>query len=366
MRLLLRKVRATITTRSTTNAGTSLGIGLGIHTTARQTGTCGSTLNPTRIRQIRQPLTPLQISLSTLRKVTGNRNTSTTRKQSRMASSTQDVAAILAGKYPAKAHVKRVLEYMKSKGTPIDGVIYLEGQKERLVEDNDSPMHFRQRRFFYYLTGCNLSDSSYTYDIAADKSTLYIPGVDPESVMWSGLPLSEDEALKLYDVDTVLTTEKVNSVLAAAKGGKVWAIAKPDSANVVFPTSSNNDLTLLKEAIEECRVVKDSYEVALTKHANSITNIAQQAVMKAVKHAKHEGQLEGLFLERCISHGAKEQAYHAIVASGTAAATLHYVKNYEPLEGKLNLLLDAGAEYECYASDVVSFIPISSSPPLRS
>jgi hypothetical protein len=39
---------------------------------------------------------------------------------------------------------------------------------------------------------------------------------------------------------------------------------------------------------------------------------------------------------------------------GTAAATLHYMKNSEPMEGKLNLLLDAGAEYNCYASDIVS------------
>ena len=38
---------------------------------------------------------------------------------------------------------------------------------------------------------------------------------------------------------------------------------------------------------------------------------------------------------------------------GTAAATLHYMKNSEPLKGKLNLLLDAGAEYDCYASDIV-------------
>ena len=42
-----------------------------------------------------------------------------------------------------------------------------------------------------------------------------------------------------------------------------------------------------------------------------------------------------------------------ISSGGTAAATLHYMKNSEPLKGKLNLLIDAGAEYNCYASDIV-------------
>jgi Xaa-Pro dipeptidase len=78
--------------------------------------------------------------------------------------------------------------------------------------------------------------------------------------------------------------------------------------------------------------------------------------LKAVKHAKNERELEGLFIAQSISHGAREQAYHSIVASGTAAATLHYQKNSEPLQGKLNLLLDAGAEYNCYASDIVKLL----------
>jgi Xaa-Pro dipeptidase len=99
--------------------------------------------------------------------------------------------------------------------------------------------------------------------------------------------------------------------------------------------------------------------VALTKQANAISTIAHTAVLKAVKHAKNERELEGLFIGESIKNGGREQAYHSIVASGTAAATLHYTKNYEPLQGKLNLLLDAGAEYNCYASDIVSSLLVA-------
>jgi Xaa-Pro dipeptidase len=102
-------------------------------------------------------------------------------------------------------------------------------------------------------------------------------------------------------------------------------------------------------------VVKDGYEIALMKKANEISAVAHTAVLEKVKRARNERELEAVFIERCIANGAREQAYHSIVASGTAAATLHYMKNCEPLEGKLNLLLDAGGEYGCYASDIVSF-----------
>lgn len=171
-------------------------------------------------------------------------------------------------------------------------------------------------------------------------------------MIWSGLPLSEDEARSLYDVDAVRTTKEVASALAHP-GSSVWAIAKQVSDHITFLEFNKKDYTLLKTAIEECRVIKDEYEIALTKKANSISTIAHTAVLKAVKNASNERELEALFLQKCIANGAREQAYHGIFASGTAAATLHYVKNSEPLEGKLNLLLDAGGEYECYASDIV-------------
>ena len=213
----------------------------------------------------------------------------------------------------------------------------------------------RQRRYFYYLTGCPLPDAYFTYDIATSRSTLFIPPIDPESVIWAGLPLSEEEALALYDVDVVQTSNQVAASLARStpSSATAYAIADQVSDHITFLQFESTDLTILKEAIEECRVVKDEYEIALTKKANAISTIAHTAVLKAVKKAKNERELEGLFIEKCIANGAREQAYHGIFASGEAAATLHYVKNYEPLEGKLNLLLDGGGEFNCYASDIV-------------
>ncbi|KAJ5038172.1 uncharacterized protein L3040_007040 [Drepanopeziza brunnea f. sp. 'multigermtubi'] len=269
-----------------------------------------------------------------------------------------DFEAVLAGKYPGKAHAKKVVEWMRKSIPDITGILYLEGQKTRMLEDNDGEAPFRQRRYFYYLTGCPLPDSYYTYDITTEKSTLFIPPIDPESVIWSGLPMSPSEALSKYDVDEVRTTDEVAASLAHPAEA-VWAIENQVSDHVTFLQSQKKDFKKLKEAIEECRVVKDGYEIALTRKANAISTIAHTAVLKAVKSAKNERELEALFIQHCIANGAREQAYHSIVASGTAGATLHYVDNAQPLEGKLNLLLDAGGEYQCYASDITRTFPIS-------
>lgn len=216
----------------------------------------------------------------------------------------------------------------------------------------------RQRRCFYYLTGCALADSYLTYDINTEKSILYIPPVDPSRVIWCGLPVSPLQALSLYDVDEVRTSDQINQVLADLKADRLWAISNQISEQIKLPKYCRTDFILLKKAIDECRVVKDPFEIALIRKANFISTIAHHAVLKAAKHSNNERELFAIFLEKCISSGAIEQAYPPIVASGSAAATLHYVQNNQNLNGNLNVLLDAGAEYNCYASDIVSPLEI--------
>lgn len=55
----------------------------------------------------------------------------------------EDFEAVLKGKYPAKAHAKRVVDLIREKKPNASGVLYLEGRFEKLLEDNDSPEHFR-------------------------------------------------------------------------------------------------------------------------------------------------------------------------------------------------------------------------------
>lgn len=224
-------------------------------------------------------------------------------------------------------------------------------------------LRVRQRRPFFYLSGCDLPDSYLTYDIATAELTLFIPPIDPDEVVWSGLPLSPSEALERYNVDKVLLTTELNVSLASYSNSEkpvtVFAIPEQVSEGVTFLAFAHTEFSILKKAIEEERVIKDLFEISLIAKANGVSTLAHKAVLNQISTASGERDLEATFIATCITHGCRDQAYPSIVASGTNAATLHYVKNDEPLKDRLNVLLDAGGQYSCYCSDVTRTIPIS-------
>jgi Xaa-Pro dipeptidase len=192
---------------------------------------------------------------------------------------------------------------------------------------------------------------------------LFIPPIEPDEVVWSGLPLSPSEALEKYDVDKVLPTTELNASLASYSKSKVpmtaYAIPGQVSEDVTFLAFAYTDFYILKRAIEDERVTKDIYEISLIAKANEVSALAHKAALDQVKTASNERELEASFVATCIANGCREQAYPSIIASGTNAATLHYIKNDESLKNRLNVLLDAGGEYRCYCSDVTRTFPIS-------
>ena len=153
----------------------------------------------------------------------------------------------------------------------------------------------------------------------------------------------------------------MSPALAESKYHKatVYAIGHQVSDHVTFLNFADKDMTLLKTAIETSRVTKSPYEVALIAHANRVSAAAHLAAMRAAaKGAASERDLDAVFAKECTVRGCRQQAYHSIVAGGTAAATLHYVRNDAPLAGKLLVLLDAGAEARCYAADITRTFPL--------
>lgn len=215
-----------------------------------------------------------------------------------------------------------------------------------------------------YLTGVTIPDCHLVYEIGNARLTLFIPPVDPESILWSGMPLTTEEALAKYDVDAVLPNTDLQATLDLIGSqthrveGAIFTIAGHVGHQINLPEGMTVDSTNLEEAIDECRVVKDEYEIALIKKANIISSAAQRAVVESVKKCKNESEIDGVFLGECTKRGTKIQAYPSIVASGRTAATMHYESNNQDLylDGKAKDLVvaDAGAEWNCFGADIVS------------
>ena len=192
-------------------------------------------------------------------------------------------------------------------------------------------------------------------------------------MIWSGLPLLPQQALEKFDIDDCRTSDELKDYLGNKAPGDLSFEERSEAPQPLtfaieehLPTDQYEqslflpwDLDALHEVIDECRVTKDAYEIASIRHANEVTTAAHIAVVKALKDAGNERELEAVFLERSIALGCKEQAYHGIFGSGHNAATLHYQANDQPLNGRWNLLVDAAAEWECYCADVTRTVPIN-------
>ncbi|KAI9814208.1 MAG: hypothetical protein M1827_003374 [Pycnora praestabilis] len=262
-------------------------------------------------------------------------------------------------KYTAKQHALAVAAQFDVS----EGLIYLPGQPTVYLEDSDQPQPFRQRRYFYYLSGVDEPDCHLTYDIASSKLTLYIPPINPRTVVWLGRGPTIGESEERYDVDEVrLSTsmkEDLEDWIDRDRDGTVY-ILHPSQAPLVERLPSF-DVSSLQRAVDAARVRKSPHEVKLIRKANDISASAHRFVLRNLHKFDNEAQIEAAFLDKCVARDAKHQAYAPIAASGSNASILHYTKNDEPLKGRSLVCLDAGCEWDCYASDVTRTFPIQGS-----
>lgn len=164
-----------------------------------------------------------------------------------------------------------------------------------------------------YLSGCEESDCFLTYDIALDKLTLWLASIDPRKVVWTGRGSTVDEALDKYDVDEARYSPSLERYLEG------WVHKNAGNVFVLHPittlpeaVSSRVNSKDLQPAMNECRVIKDSHEIALVKEANRISALAHEKVLKKLRSFRNEAQVEAEILEVCVAHGAKHQAYEII------------------------------------------------------
>ncbi|KAI9746774.1 MAG: hypothetical protein M1835_002435, partial [Candelina submexicana] len=238
-------------------------------------------------------------------------------------------------------------------------------------EDSDQTKPFRQRRYFYYLSGVDEPDCALTYDIQSETLTLYLPPVDPTTYIWNGKALTIEAAKATYDVDDVRRSGPLSDNRSLIwQDVSAW-ISNTKGQCTIYCLHKNQepyrcrcaDSTMLQSAMDRARVRKDTHEIELIRKANEITAAAHREVLRKLGKFKNETEIQAAFLDACVARDAKHQAYSIIAASGENNSILHYVGNDQTLAGKQLALLDAGCEWDCYASDVTRTFPLSGSWP---
>ncbi|EPS41280.1 hypothetical protein H072_4860 [Dactylellina haptotyla CBS 200.50] len=269
----------------------------------------------------------------------------------------QDVDLTIA-KYPAKSHVRRVAKELGI----TEGLIYLCGEISQNNEDSDMAAFWRQKRYFYYITGYDLPDGHATYDIETDTLTLWILKPDPKEKLWSGPSPTPKTLVLTHDIDMANYTDQLPTTVEA------YTVAHPSAHihilhdyyppinSALWPTRCDN--TKLAYAMDVCRLTKDAYEIALIRRANEISTHGHMKIMANIDSYTSEREIEAEFIAESIKRGGK-LSYDTIACSGRNCSILHYMRNDQELKGKQLVLLDAGAEYGLYSSDVTRTFPIN-------
>jgi len=240
---------------------------------------------------------------------------------------------------------------------------------------NDTEYRFRQDSDFWYLTGFDHPDAVAVLRTDGGPSyRLFVQPREPEAEVWTGFRPGVDGAKSDYGADEAYPVaelyERVPQLLEGAKRlyHQLGRNARLDA--VIIETleglrrrsrqgaSHASEIADPREIVHELRIHKSEAEVALMRTAASISLEAHREAAQIAHQGHHEYELEAVLDYTFRRRGGWGPAYGTIVAGGANATTLHYVANDRPLRNGELVLIDSGAEYLGYASDVTRTYPV--------
>ena len=175
-----------------------------------------------------------------------------------------------------------------------------------------------------------------------------------------------DDAFPVSDIDDILPgliegRERVYYAMGKDENfdHRVMEWVKVVRKKVRSGVHSPGEFLVLDHLLHEMRLIKSKAELELMRESGQIAVRAHKRAMQLCKAGLNEYQIEAEFLHEFFRSGCRSPAYTSIVAGGDNACILHYNENNQPLrEGDL-LLIDAGCEFEHYASDITRTFPVS-------
>ena len=240
----------------------------------------------------------------------------------------------------------------------------------------DSSHAFRQDSNFWYLTGFNEPESTLVLLINESKdvqSIAFVPKKDALKEIWDGYRAGPNGAVKDHGFDLAFDNTEIDERLPDLLAGYnqvFYPVGKSQKldADVIdwIKTarskdrhSSPIDIADASSKIGNERLIKDEDEIEVMKKACQISAEAHVEAMKFVKPGMNEQELEAFYQYQFSKRGGRFAAYTPIVAGGENACVLHYVENSKALKDGDLVLVDAGCEFELYASDITRTYPIN-------
>ncbi|PHS57365.1 MAG: xaa-pro aminopeptidase [Sulfurimonas sp.] len=234
------------------------------------------------------------------------------------------------------------------------------------TRSNDTQYPYRQDSSLYYLTGFKEDNSALVLIKYKNKtkSILFVQKKDKNLELWTGKRLGIKKAKQKFKIDEIYESENLKSKLKEFLKDKKSLYCDLNSGHkkikkvLQYAKSIENhkNISLL---VGQMRLIKSENEIKLIKKAIGITANAHHYAMSSKKIGKKEYELQAEIEYIFKRSGAFSDAYTSIIACGNSANTLHYINNNKILVNNELILIDAGCEYDYYASDITRTIPVN-------
>lgn len=242
----------------------------------------------------------------------------------------------------------------------------------------DTTLPFEQHRDIFYLTGINQNETILAlYNGDAEGETLEMLFVTkPNKILthWEGERLDETTAFKISGIEKVYWIDdlekKIDDLMVKTDflyinnnehyRAKVETETREERFNKwiqkKFPKKS---IKKSNPILQRLRSVKGKLELNLIKKACQITELGFRRVLKFIKPGVWEYEIEAEFAHEFLKNKSRKFAYSPIIASGENSNILHYIENNSQCKKGDLVLLDVGAEYANYSSDMTRTVPVN-------
>lgn len=262
---------------------------------------------------------------------------------------------------------QQLLSHIKS-----DELIVLMAAPE-YVRNGDVYYPYHQNSDFYYLTAFPEPEAIALLipDTKGGKFILFNRAEDPAAAIWNGECIGQVRARKEYGADEAYSIDQfeakfpeylVNSRICYYLGDEKINNQTLLRVNKLLASLKKTSLEYVKklvDSVHEMRLKKSPTELDCLRQAAHISGEAHLRAMRACRPGLYEYQLEAELMYEFYQHGSQALAYPNIVASGANSCILHYTDNRAQLKSGDLVLIDAGCEYQNYASDITRTFPIN-------
>ncbi len=248
---------------------------------------------------------------------------------------------------------------------------------EEFLRNGDSTFAFRQNSDLYYLTGFKEAQSCLVLIPGRPQGEclLFCQEKDPLKEMWNGRLMGPENAAETLGVDDAFPISDIDDILPGLIEGRervYYAMGRDEQfdhqvmewvkvirSKVRSGVHSPGEFLVLDHLLHEMRLIKSKAEINLMRESGQVAVRAHKRAMEICKPGMFEYELEAEYLHEFARTGCRSPAYNSIVASGENACILHYTENNAQMKKGDLVLIDAGCEYEYYASDITRTFPVN-------